>query len=759
METENILQYLLEIVEAKGVENMAKLASLSIIDILLLKQRGDTVKKLCLKQSFTNTLFSMLEYGLNNPNDPSDFVCVSIAMEIISQFLKLPATNIESLVQGSIIRCLMEFVDTNSRFYKYPSSTKLAMVELCEGKQLMGKVRIVSMGSEPLNYIHKHADYEFARVPDRIKLCKLIDTETEEDIDIRNILIQQGLVWSGEFPGELKKSDNVWNNIIVTKVLNGGMFWAQVGDDTIKSVTDIQALLNSDTIDFINKSKIKVGDCVVVYGDIMGCSCYLRAQIKSYYDCHAEVFSIDFGHILTVHDKYIYTLPEQLSVKKVTRKISLCSLDGIGPPPLCEELVYNAAAILVNLCKQSLSTGEHIHDQDGPAILFQFIQNCEKPKLQAQVLTIIYNMISISKKLCGLYANDIVLLTIGIVKTLVDTRREARKTSKIQYSMSNDDKLLLARCVMVLTNVLYMQKQCRDLFYQNQGIDTIIRLSLLLDRKEAVYMMCIRVLKVFIGDNSQDGKVSSSLAMKILKQKFKEEQNAPPMPESDREMPTTTIEETKDLCDSDGESVMEAPVCRAPRQQISNTDKGSDSKKYYLGDVIDIYDDFIHEIFPEKSWKDIHQLSFAKHVCGMLNCGKGGTIYFGIDEHHVVFGLELTRDMKDQFRLGVDRLFNGKLTPILLHSKYSIELLPVYDPVTHLVIPDHYVLEIKIGSSRGVIYTMTGDGSCYYRLGSDTLSLSRQELRNLVVLDEESIYKDEIRRLQKLKQELLRNTS
>lgn len=32
----------------------------------------------------------------------------------------------------------------------------------------------------------------------------------------------------------MNDADDIWHNIIVTKVLEGGMFWAQVGDETIK---------------------------------------------------------------------------------------------------------------------------------------------------------------------------------------------------------------------------------------------------------------------------------------------------------------------------------------------------------------------------------------------------------------------------------------------------------------------------------------------------------------------------------------------
>lgn len=163
METESILQYLLEIVQTKNIGNMAKLASLSIINSLLLRQIGNKVTKLCLNSSFTTSLLSLVESGLNKLGDPSDYVCVSVAMEILCQYSKLPVSDLDNLNSESVIRCLLEYLDINGRFFRYPSSAKVLMIDLCEGQQLMGKVKVVSMSSEPLNYIHKHAGHQFAR--------------------------------------------------------------------------------------------------------------------------------------------------------------------------------------------------------------------------------------------------------------------------------------------------------------------------------------------------------------------------------------------------------------------------------------------------------------------------------------------------------------------------------------------------------------------------------------------------------------------
>ena len=43
------------------------------------------------------------------------------------------------------------------------------------------------------------------------------------------------MVIGGEFPGDvMQTTDNEWKDILVTKVLDGGMFWAQVGESCIQ---------------------------------------------------------------------------------------------------------------------------------------------------------------------------------------------------------------------------------------------------------------------------------------------------------------------------------------------------------------------------------------------------------------------------------------------------------------------------------------------------------------------------------------------
>ena len=72
--------------------------------------------------------------------------------------------------------------------------------------------------------------------------------------------------------------------------------------------------------------------------------------------------------------------------------------------------------------------------------------------------------------------------------------------------------------------------------------------------------------------------------------------------------------------------------------------------------------------------------------------GHGGFIYFGIGKDRKVFGLEMNRDEKDEFRLGIDMLMHRKITPILLYSQFDVTAIPVLDPDHHSIIRDLYVI-------------------------------------------------------------------
>lgn len=760
MESESILQYLRDIVETDNISNMTKLASLSILNKIFLKEQGNSLQTKCLQSEFTSCLLTMLDSGLNGLSDPSEAVTISVAMEILCQFSKLPVDTIQCLVTETTVRTLLDYLNSCSKFYQFPASTKMILSEICEGKQLMGKVKVISMATEPLEYIHRHTKHKLKRVPDKIKVCKLIDTEHKEDLDICEYLLMKQVAWPGSFPGEVVSESDEWENLIVTEVLDGGMFWAQVGENAIKNVFDIQRQLNMCE-DHVRRSSALIGDTIVVYGEVMGNKCFLRAQVLSFDGCSVEVFAIDYGYTLRVLDRNIFYLPDNLDTKKVKRNVSLCSVDGISAPPYDEELAHNAAAILVNLCKQSFLAGEILEKLDGIEIIRRFLLHCLQPRLKAQVMTILLNL-AVNNKLNSQISNG------GFVKILLDiiesytkrgmanvTALESDSTSRLL--VDSDEKLLLARTVLCLTNILYWKVDTRATFYKHQGIDIIQELMICLSKLEPTYTFCVKLLKVFLGRSVFKNMTDNHghVRKEAEKQLTGGQNSSQKMDSHGSQIQESAENSLKNLTDSDSDWDEEKPENNAKSLSGSPVMVDMDeSQGYYLGQTVSVYDDEHHELCTQRYAQNINVHTFAKHVCGMLNTGQGGSIFFGIDENSKVFGLELSRDEKDQFRLGVDQHMFDKISPVLLHSQFSIRDYPVIDQNTEQVIQDHYVIEINVRGSRGTIYTMV-NGSCYYRLGSDTFAITRQALRQLIIFEEEENYLLVLEKLKRQKEKVL----
>lgn len=71
------------------------------------------------------------------------------------------------------------------------------------------------------------------------------------------------------------------------------------------------------------------------------------------------------------------------------------------------------------------------------------------------------------------------------------------------------------------------------------------------------------------------------------------------------------------------------------------------------------------------------QRRWNRHCFYIPIAGKGGNIYFGLSPLGKVVGIKLTRDERDEFRLGVDRMMLDRLSPCLLHSSFDVVYTPV----------------------------------------------------------------------------------
>ena len=164
MESASIISFLIDIVDTREICNSGKLASMYILNKLFLKENGAELKLKCLNSELTSSLGTLIDSGLNGQDDPVHTMCVSVAMEILSQLSKLPVYMIQSLITESVIDRLLGYINTSSNFYQFPNNVRRELTEMCEGKQFLGKVKMVSMATEPLAYIHKHTQHKLRRL-------------------------------------------------------------------------------------------------------------------------------------------------------------------------------------------------------------------------------------------------------------------------------------------------------------------------------------------------------------------------------------------------------------------------------------------------------------------------------------------------------------------------------------------------------------------------------------------------------------------
>ncbi|XP_035699328.1 uncharacterized protein LOC118431976 [Branchiostoma floridae] len=178
----------------------------------------------------------------------------------------------------------------------------------------------------------------------------------------------------------------------------------------------------------------------------------------------------------------------------------------------------------------------------------------------------------------------------------------------------------------------------------------------------------------------------------------------------------------------------------------------SEEPKYVQGFVVDFVEDTTHDIRPQTSVDKISITTIGRITCAFLNSGRGGTLYLGIKPDYTVRGIEITRHERDEFRLGIDRLMTRMIPPVK-HDKYQVVFHPVISrsgcdsPDTRKCVEDLHVIEVQIRPSFGVVYG-TWEDRCYVRMNTKNTKLTHQDVRELVLNEEEQRYQAEVESLQ-----------
>ena len=81
------------------------------------------------------------------------------------------------------------------------------------------------------------------------------------------------------------------------------------------------------------------------------------------------------------------------------------------------------------------------------------------------------------------------------------------------------------------------------------------------------------------------------------------------------------------------------------------------------------------KMFKNKDFRHIAAL-ILEYICAFLN-SEGGTMYLGINDESIVYGLEVPQKWIDQLLLKIDNDGKVHMTPPLIPQKYQIRVIPV----------------------------------------------------------------------------------
>ncbi|KAK3577801.1 hypothetical protein CHS0354_024845 [Potamilus streckersoni] len=765
--TEGVLEYLINVTQS-NVGCMTKLSGFAVLNELFKEDQNNISKVICMKQGLLDSVLIALDSALLCEIDTCDTVYVSVAMELLWQMSKLSIGQIQPLISKMVISRLVQFLNVNGQFYKCCSSMPCEFRRMFVNKHLIAKVKPFCMTADLLETVHRKTDGQLKvlrRLPDRVNICSVYDTSVDKSISVSKHLIDKGFVLPGE---EFDKSCVDWTDIIVTEVLEGGFFWAHIGEDDIKAVCDIQSILiRVKASNQLTPHPVRIGQAVVVMGEVLGINCLLRAHILGQEQGLIMVFAFDYGFTISVLREYVFKLPLELYLTSNPPRASLCCLDGICPPPLEKSLVHDAVAILCNLCKQSIPAGEIVADLSGVDLLLHVLASRPGDKLTTQLLYLLNNLACNSRLTRKLTNSDTVKTVINVLK--------GRDLNSLDMEVNN-------AWLMCLTSFLYKNDQNCYSFYQCQGMDIVLKMIATSGRSDIIYKSALKLLHSFLGSEvldytgqkiscpSSNRKPSPRSSPEYTKKSNQVEESIHPshlrMDNGISDIEAAAMPKSF-LCvlnalvdDTDGEMVMPQKMEGNLENQVVYVNTGElyktreAEKSFIHKSYVKFQDGATHELRPDGDIKQVSSISVAQHVCGFLNNGKGGSIFFGIDKDQEVFGMELSRSDRDELRLGVDRMMVNKISPLLLHNQYEVTYYPIFQISKDsnrekIRIQDLYVIEISVRGNKGVMYTVTADQKCYYRFGPNTAPISPQELRHLVVIDTEFDYQEEICRLRR----------
>ncbi|XP_052094600.1 uncharacterized protein LOC127730306 [Mytilus californianus] len=764
--TEKSLNYLLSLtrLDIEG-SSMTRLAALSVIQQLMTVDPTGDVRILFLSNGILEHILMEFDFGFESEENS---IFLEVSLNILWNLSKLAVCPLQPLITEVVIRRLVLLFDSTSSFYSFSSQFTSTVKSLCENKHLVGHVSPCTLSVKVKEDIAKATNGMLSTVsnfPTEVHVCSLYDTNNpDNEINTTAHLVSNKLAWplnTKSKPNQQREdeSEDAWKDVLVTEVISGPYFWAHIGIETIENVRKIQNLLLLEySSGRLHRVSCVKGDLIVVAKETDGEVCLFRAEVLSRKPQEIRAWALDYGFVFDIAADNVYGTPNDLNMPP---QIKLCSIQGVQAQPRDSLMVKLSGAILCNLTQKSIPAGDIILKLDGFETLQKFIEISPDQDTNKEVLKLITNLSFGERKRKKWLDTDIIPVLLG-------------------KTMDQTNKLTLQNILYCLTNLIVRCNEARARFYHSQGIDTILTVIITSQGNSSVPRAAIHLLKAFVqrlnqasteylptnlslrtAKNSNHKSEIDKLIQEMSDVRLKRGEIQYTIPE-DRLSHNFSQDDQEEMRSKSADIGQHPPTKQQFLDMIEgrqNSDldpvpinacaKSFDNKKYFIKDqTVDIQTDSLHELRPNKTLSTVSASLIATHVCGMLNNRKGGEIIFGLSTISKAEGLKASRDDRDEFRLGVDRMMTNKLSPPALHYLFDMEYHQVVkekeDTGQLIPIQDLYIIVIRIKPSKGILYTMRKDDNSYIRFGSTTSPLSIQDLRNLVILEEEDRYRLQI---------------
>lgn len=753
-------------------------------------------------------IFSRIKHNLNKMFAEktnvfhSDSVYLTCLEQIVFLIQKLSLANNDFKIEmkkAGILELILQICDyQNPMFFAFQNQTKRIVQELIKGKHLVGLC--ADLDDETKSEIMTECFGEsLVSYPEYAYSVELYDTsQSDVDLQIKDEVIKRGAAWPVIPIPQLKKQfapqkeETViprkeeeiwtWKDVYISSVIHGNIVMAHMGQSSLFKVQAIQQSLASYCFTEVCqclKLPPKVGQFVCAKSEESRVG-YYRAKITHVSGSMAQIYSLDHGFLMEVPWNTLVYLTKEMDVGGVPPQATLLQLKGMSPPPVSLALLEYGVAALCNLC-ESYIIAESLIDIGALQVLIPLFQ-CPDKSIAKLAFGAVENMAR-GHLLRAMIGGK------GVIKYLLDV-------CEAWIHDQHDHEQVLARCLFVLNNMLYRNKENTDFLSQN-GLPILLRYTT--SPVELVKNMALQVLRNFLGNTDiqakieQENKRQTEQTAMPRTSNFKSYESeteirhsrpaAPASPQrrtrsgsrsrsrsrgrrqdrgrsvsrekgalgslsrerlerhyssSDEESPRKQYYTSGD--DTDGEGVV---ANRAGAGNLSTTIDAlsiNDETSYYIqGMPVNINNDQCNEIWTVTQIRDIKKNKLSELICGLLNTGRGGSIFAGIDRAtSAVRGIKVDRETRDGFRIGLDHLVVDNLVPVLMHSQFSVCYAPVVelegheDPDTRKIVQDTYVVEMLVKPSQGTVYT-PDDGEFYLRVGGLNRCLTTQEVRKLAL--------------------------